>query len=93
MNFTTDASGSTLFNKYNDIVTDMGITKQQADNMVANQTDLTALLEQRQASVAGVDLNEEVINMIQYQSAFQANSRVISTIAEMLDTLINRTGV
>lgn len=93
MNFTTDASGSTLFNKYNDIVTDMGITKQQADNMVANQTDLTALLEQRQASVAGVDLNEEVVNMIQYQSAFQANSRVISTIAEMLDTLINRTGV
>ena len=88
-----DESGSTLFNKYNDIVTDMGITKQQADNMVANQTDLTALLEQRQASVAGVDLNEEVVNMIQYQSAFQANSRVISTLAEMLDTLINRTGV
>lgn len=93
MSFENNASGSTLFNKYNDIVTDMGITKQQADNMVANQTDLTALLEQRQASVAGVDLNEEVVNMIQYQSAFQANSRVISTLAEMLDTLINRTGV
>lgn len=93
MSFNSDPAGSTLFNRYNDIVTDMGITKQQADNMVANQTDLTALLEQRQASISGVDLNEEVVNMIQYQSAFQANSRVISTITEMLDTLINRTGV
>lgn len=93
LSFSNDPSGSTLFNKYNDIVTDMGITKQQADNMVANQSDLTALLEQRQASISGVDFNEEVVNMIQYQSAFQANSRVINTIAEMLDTLINRTGV
>lgn len=93
MKFKNDPSGSTLSNKYNDIVTDMGITKQQADNMVANQSDLTALLEQRQASISGVDFNEEVVNMIQYQSAFQANSRVINTIAEMLDTLINRTGV
>ena len=93
MSFTNDPSGSTLFNKYNDIVTDMGITKQQADNMVANQSDLTALLEQRQASISGVDFNEEVVNMIQFQSSFQANSRVISVISEMLDTLINRTGV
>lgn len=93
MSFDNDPTGTTLFNRYNEIVTDMGIEKQQADNMVANQTDLTALLSQRQASISGVDINEEVVNMIQYQSAFQANSRAISTIAEMLDTLINRTGV
>lgn len=93
MSFPNDPSGSTLFSKYNNIVTDLGIIKQQADNMAANQVDLTALLEQRQASISGVDINEEVVNMIQFQSAFQANSRVITTIAEMLDTLINRTGV
>lgn len=88
-----DEEGSTLFNRYNDMVTDMGIEKQQADNMVANQTDLVALLEQRRESISGVDINEEVVNMIQFQSGFQANARVISTISEMLDTLINRTGV
>lgn len=88
-----DLQNSSLSNDYNAIITDMGIEKQQADNMVANQTDLTALLAQRQASISGVDINEEVVNMIQYSSAFQANSRVISTMAEMLDTLINRTGV
>ncbi|MEY8291446.1 flagellar hook-associated protein FlgK [Carnobacteriaceae bacterium 52-44] len=93
MSFESSASGSTLFNQYNEVVTDMGITKQQADNMVANQLDLTILLEQRRDSISGVDINEEVVNMIQYQSAFQANARAISTISEMLDTLINRMGV
>ena len=91
--FSDKAQGSTLFNRYNDMVTDMGIEKQQADNMAANQTDLVALLDQRRESISGVDINEEVVNMIQYQSGFQANARMISVISEMLDTLINRTGV
>lgn len=86
-------SGSKLFNNYNEMITDMGIIKQQADNMMANQADLVSLLDQRKESISGVDTNEEVVNLIQQQSAFQANARVISTINEMLDTLINRTGV
>lgn len=93
MKFTSNPSGPTIFNHFNEIVTDMGITKQQSDNMLANQLDLTILLEQRRESISGVDMNEEIVNMIQYQSAFQANSRVISTISEMLDTIINRMGV
>lgn len=93
MMFDHSETGSTLFTKYNDIVTKMGIEKQQADNMVANQIDLTTLLEQRRDSISGVDINEEVVSMIQSQSAFQANARAISVISEMLDTLINRTGV
>src|SRR5699024_11081911 len=93
MSFTSNPKGSTVINHFNEIVTDMGISKQQSDNMLANQLDLTILLEQRRDSISGVDMNEEIVNMIQYQSAFQANSRVISTITEMLDTIINRMGV
>lgn len=93
MKFTNSEDGSTLFTQYNTIVTNMGIEKQQADNMVANQTDLTTLLEQRRDSISGVDINEEVVNMIQSQSAYQANARAISVISDMLDTLINRMGV
>lgn len=85
--------GSPLFNHYNKIITGMGIDKQQADNMVANQGELVALLDQRRESVSGVDMNEEVVDMIRFSSAFQANARMISTINDMLDTLINRTGV
>lgn len=42
-----------------------------------------------QNSVGGVDLDEETSNLVIYQHAYQASARVISTIADVLDTLIN----
>ncbi|MER1955589.1 MAG: flagellar hook-associated protein FlgK [Desemzia incerta] len=93
MTIKDQANGTSVVNGYNDIVTEIGITKQQSDNMFASQEDLVQLLDQRRQSISGVSINEEVASMIQHQSAFQANSRMISTISEMLDTLINRTGV
>ncbi|MFL2120279.1 flagellar hook-associated protein FlgK [Marinilactibacillus psychrotolerans] len=93
MEINSDVNSSTLFDSYNGMVTDMGIIKQQSDNMLDTQEGLMALLEQRRESVSGVDINGEVTDMIKYSSAFQANSKVLSTLSEMLDTLINRTGV
>ncbi|WP_188203989.1 flagellar hook-associated protein FlgK [Desemzia incerta] len=93
MSIKDQVNGTSVVNGYNDIVTEIGITKQQSDNMFASQEDLVQLLDQRRQSISGVSINEEVASMIQHQSAFQANSRMISTISEMLDTLINRTGV
>jgi flagellar hook-associated protein 1 len=42
---------------------------------------------------AGVNLDEEMTNMLLYQRAYQASARVITTMDEMLDTLVNRTGL
>lgn len=42
-----------------------------------------------QTSVSGVDLDEETSNLVIYQHAYQASARVISTINDVLDTLIN----
>ena len=42
-----------------------------------------------QTSASGVDLDEETSNLIVYQHAYQASARVISTINDILDTLIN----
>lgn len=93
MTIKNQVGGSTVSGAYNDSVTQMGIVKQQADNMVDSQGSLISLLEARRDSVSGVSINEEVTNTITYQSAFEANSRIISVVSEMLDTLINRTGV
>jgi flagellar hook-associated protein 1 FlgK len=46
----------------------------------------------RRASVSGVSLDEEMANMIRVQRGYQASARTMSTVDEMLDTLINRTG-
>lgn len=93
MTFESSGTGSTLFSRYNSLVTEMGIVKQQSDNMLDTQNGLMNLLIQRRESISGVDINEEIVDMIKYSSAFQANSRVLQTLSDMLDTLINRTGV
>jgi flagellar hook-associated protein 1 FlgK len=41
----------------------------------------------------GVSLDEEMSNMIKFKYAYNAATKTISVINEMLDTLINRTGI
>lgn len=52
----------------------------------------TAAVGQQKAS-ASVDTDEENVNLLTYQSAYQAAARVMSAVDQMLDTLINRTGI
>ena len=46
-----------------------------------------------QQSVAGVDNDEETVNLLMYQTAYQAAARVLTAVDEALDVLINRTGI
>ena len=80
--------GNTIGGYYNQIITDVGISKEHADNTVANQNILLGQLELRRESTSGVNIDEEVTNLIKFNSAYAANARVISTLTEMLDTLI-----
>jgi len=57
-------------------------------------TDLAATSATRQQqSGAGVDLDEENVNLLTYQHAYQGAARVLTAVDEMLDTLINRVGL
>ncbi|MFZ7120916.1 MAG: flagellar hook-associated protein FlgK [Eubacteriaceae bacterium] len=93
MTITSQTEGITIEGAYSDIIIKVGVAKEHSDNMVENQGALLDQLELRRESVSGVSIDEEVTNLIKYQKAFEANARVISTLTDMLDTLINRTGV
>ena len=41
----------------------------------------------------GVSIDEEMVNLITYQRAYEAAARVMTAVDQSLDTLINRTGV
>jgi flagellar hook-associated protein 1 FlgK len=45
------------------------------------------------SSMSSVDLNEEGVNLLQYSKSYNAAARLMTTLDEMLDTLINRMGV
>jgi flagellar hook-associated protein 1 FlgK len=55
------------------------------------QSVLGAIDDQRK-SVSGVSLDEEMTNLISFQRGYQASARMMTTVDETLDTLINRTG-
>jgi len=86
--------GTTTFNAYyNGQVTNFGIQVQRA---VANAKDrkivADALANQRE-SVSGVSLDEEAANLVKAQRAYQAATRLMNAFDEMLDRIINQTGM
>lgn len=83
----------TLGDYYNALVAELGVEGQEAARMVDNQELLTGQLDNRRQSVSGVSLDEEMTNMIRFQQAYTAAARVITAVDEMLETLINRTGL
>jgi len=90
----TNASGTvvaidTANNFYKSLISGLGVVTNQADNMVKNQGALVTQLNNRKDSISGVSLDEEMANMVQYQSAYQASAKLINVIDSMMQTLIN----
>ncbi|GBG94900.1 flagellar hook associated protein [Ligilactobacillus salitolerans] len=93
LTFTASEQGMTVAGSYNSIVTKNGISKQKADNMASAQLTALNQLEYKDQAASGVNLNEEMSDVIRFQQGFQANARLLTVVSDMLDTLINRTGV
>jgi flagellar hook-associated protein 1 FlgK len=62
------------------------------DDKTNLQTTLQAVNDQRQ-SVSGVSLDEEMTNLITYQRGYQASARTLTAMSEMLEILIEHTGL
>ena len=64
----------------------------ESQRMRGNAQILADSVENRRQSVQGVSMDEEMSNLVRFQRAYQASARAMSTMDEMLDVLINRTG-
>ncbi len=79
----------TINGYYQESITEIGFDAERAQMLVDNQAVMVNALEQRRESISGVSLDEEMTNMIQYQHAFAASARFMSSVQEMLDVLVN----
>jgi flagellar hook-associated protein 1 FlgK len=77
---------------YRAFVAQVGAHSREAIRQEGNALVLANAVENRRQSVSGVSLDEEMSNLVRFQRAYQASSRAMSTMDEMLDVLINRTG-
>ena len=82
--------GKTVHNYYKDMISQLGTKAQEANRKVANQSEVILKnLELQRISVSGVSIDEEMTNLIQFQHSYSANAKMISTIDELLDVVIN----
>ncbi len=81
--------GSTVDNYYDDLVNKIGSDEQESKNMVTYETTQLSNFSQSRESVSGVSMDEEMTNLIQFQHCYQANAKMISTVDELLDVVIN----
>ena len=88
-----NAGTSSVGEFYASTVAGLGVAIGESRDFAENELVLADHLRTLQDSVAGVNLDEEMTNLLRFQRAFEAASRLINVIDEMLDTLINRTGL
>jgi len=76
-----------------DTVGRVGALGEQSGELRETHNQTMKDLKDLRQSVAGVNINEELADMLRFQHGFNAAARFITTINSMLDTIINRMGV
>lgn len=75
---------------YNEMIDALGTQGLIWGSMLDDQTELVEEIEDKRQQMAGVSTDEELVSMLQYQHAFNAASRYINAIDELLRYLIER---
>lgn len=88
---TRAGSGSYTFNDfYSSIVANLGVASQTTQTTLTEQEGILTQLKNRRESSDGVSLDEEMINMVKFQQAYNASARVLSVVNDLFTTLQNR---
>ena len=86
---TMNGNSSTFEGYYNSLVSKVGGNLQSAAAYFDHQSDMVVQLENRRESISGVSLDEEMINLVKFQTAYDAAAKLIATSDELLQTLLN----
>lgn len=75
------------------IYADITVDTQEASVFEENYLSIQFEIERQRQSISGVDEDEEALNLVKFQNAYNLNAKVISVLKEMYDQLILSTGV
>ena len=78
---------------YRQMIVDLGVQGSVTARNLEIQQVVTTQVDNSRDAVAGVNIDEEMTNMMSFQHAYSAASRLVTAVDEMLDQLINRTGL
>ena len=75
------------------ILSDISVDKQEADVFQKNYSNIEQMIEAQRLSISGVDEDEEALDLVKFQNAYNLASQMVQVMTEMYDQLILQTGV
>ena len=79
---------SSVEDYYQGVIGRLGIEASRVDSLYTTQKDILVQVENQREDLSGVNLDEEMTKMLQYQTSYQAAAKYITTVNVLLDTLI-----
>ncbi|MFO7686481.1 MAG: flagellar hook-associated protein FlgK [Desulfobacterales bacterium] len=76
---------------YRALVTDVGNQVRSAADFAEHQSVMMTSLDNHRESIAGVSLDEEMLNLIKFQHAFDAAAKLVTTVDQMIQTVMDMT--
>ncbi len=73
-------------------IAELGVAGREAERMTVAMDTVEARMREHQQSVSGVSLDDEMLNLIQFQHSYNAAAKFLSTLDQMLEMLINNVG-
>ncbi|CQR70458.1 Flagellar hook-associated protein 1 [Sporomusa ovata DSM 2662] len=89
----SNLGNSSLDTYYGSMIGALGVQTDNAKRLTTNQQTLVNQITNWRSSVSGVNLDEELSDMIRFQKGYNSAARILTAMDEMLDKLINSTGV
>lgn len=82
-------NGQSIEDFYSSMLGKIASAGDSAKSLYETQCDVVDSLENQLDSAYGVDLNEELVDLVKYQTAYAAAARVFNTVNSCLDTLVS----
>jgi len=86
---TLNGNTATFGAYYDSMVSEVGLAVQQAMSYFDHQSQMVLQMENYRESISGVSIDEETVNLIKYQNAYQAAAKLINTADEMMETVLS----
>ena len=83
----------TFFECYNNIQNTQALERQSTTSLLKNHQTVADQVADSRESVSGVNMDEEVMDLMRFSQSYNAASRLMTTMDELLERLITNTGV